>query len=64
MVNSISRHYENYPTIPTQHREGIMSDSNGHDCWDNAVMYEEFDEEGNFFHGHECGVCQEFLCAS
>lgn len=41
-----------------------MSDSNGHDCWDNAVMYEEFDEEGNFFHGHECGVCQEFLCAS
>ena len=41
-----------------------MQDSNGHDCWDNAVMYEETDEEGNYFHGHECGICEAFLCAS
>ena len=35
-----------------------------HDCWDNAVMYEIEDEEGNYFHGHECGICEAFLCAS
>ena len=42
---------------------GGMKKPRPHDCWDHPSPYEHY-TDGQRFHGTECAICGELLCAS